>query len=375
MREFIFVFIVSCCILLCSCSSHPSKSDASSGAILPTQIAVENADVASNKKLTMDGLIALVKKDMLTLDDFSSYTNGTNHEPEFSLTNDIAFPLSFDGEEYSLDVFYWKGKSALSSGLLTRISDSSAILLYSDDSKFKANKDIETFLNAHTSMSDYLTYNLPEGLSNGAFSADIGKGGGNLFIDDNAKIAEAPNAPREWLAAGGVMFYDRGHITFENGIILSVTPMWIHSVFLTAPECVSSYEANAVIVETAHDLYTAAEIDAAEAAGHPIPEGERTAKMWYVFFAEEGGNTAYTLYLNENYFSKDDIIAIARSVHFNDGAFYLNQNISMSEPNPLSLTDLAKARRKVSFSILIPTVVPAGSQESKSCLYSSLRLA
>jgi hypothetical protein len=101
------------------------------------------------------------------------------------------------------------------------------------------------------------------------------------------------------LAAGGVMLYDRGHITFENGIIISVMPMWNHSVFLTAPECVSSCEANAVIVETAHDLYTAAGIDAAE-------------------------------------------------------------------PNPLSLTDLAEARRKVSFSIFIPTVVPAGWQISRN---------
>jgi len=327
MKKFISIFLLSGCILLYSCSLHSSKNDASSGAIFPTQIAVENTGAASNNKLTMDGLIALIQKDLLMLDDFSSFTNGTNRESEYSLTNDITFSLSLDGEEYNLDVSYWKEKSVLSSVLLKRVSDSSAILLYSDDSKFKANKNIETFLNTHMSMSDYLTYNLPKGLSSGAFSADMGSGGGNLFFYDNAKIAEAPNAPREWLAAGGVMFYDRGHITFENGKISSVTPTWNHSVFLTAPERVSSCEANAVIVETDHDLCTAAEIDAAEAAGHPIPEGERTAKMWYVFFAEEGGNTAYTLYLNENYFSKDDIIALTRSVHFNDGAFYLNQNI------------------------------------------------
>ncbi|MDR3601633.1 MAG: hypothetical protein P4L49_14330, partial [Desulfosporosinus sp.] len=79
----------------------------------------------------------------------------------------------------------------------------------------------------------------------------------------------------------------------------------------------------------------------------------------YVFFAEEGGNTAYTLYLSENYFSKNDIIALARSVHFNEGAFELNRNIPMSEPNPSSLTGLAEAHQKVSFSIFIPTMVPA----------------
>ncbi|SPF45905.1 exported hypothetical protein [Candidatus Desulfosporosinus infrequens] len=360
MKKFISMFVLSCCILLCSCSFNSSQSDASSGAILPTQSVVENAGAASNNKLTMDDLIALVKKDTLTLDDFSSFTNGTNHESEYSLTNNIEFSLSFDGEKYNLDVSYWKEKSALSSVLLTRVSDSSAILLYSDDSKYKTNKGIKAFLNTHTSMSDYLTYSLPEGLSKGAFSADIGSGGGNLFIYDKAKIVNAPNAPREWLAAGGVMFYDRSHITFENGNISSVAPMWNHSGFLGNPERVSNCEANAVIVEAVHDLYTMAEIETANEAGNPIPEGERTAKMWYVFFAEERGNTAYTLYLNENYFSKDNIIALARSVHFNEGAFELNRNNPMSEPNPSSLTGLAEARQKVSFSIFIPTVVPAG---------------
>ncbi|MDR3598873.1 MAG: hypothetical protein P4L49_00040 [Desulfosporosinus sp.] len=86
MKKFISMFVVSCCILLCSCSFNSSQSDASSGAILPTQSVVKNADAASNNKLTMGGLIALVKKDTLTLDDFSSFTNGTNHESEYSLT-------------------------------------------------------------------------------------------------------------------------------------------------------------------------------------------------------------------------------------------------------------------------------------------------
>lgn len=326
MKRFISMFIVSCCILLSNCSFHSSQNDVSDAKTSSVQSAVENVG-AANKELTMDGLIALIKKNTLALDDFSSFTNGTNHNPESgSLTNDIVFSLNSNNEKYSLDVSYWKGKSALSSVSLTRISDASAILLYSDDGKFKANKDIETFLNAHKSMSEYLTYSLPKGLSNGGFSADIGSGGGNLFLYNNAEIADAPNVPREWLAAGGVMFYDRGNITFENGKISSVTPMWNHSVFLTTPECVSSSEANAVIVGAEHDLYTAAEIDAAKEAGHPIPEGKQSAKMWYVFFAEEKGNTAYTLYLNESYFGKDDIITLARSAHFNDGAFYSNQN-------------------------------------------------
>jgi hypothetical protein len=324
MKKFISMFILSSCIFLCSCSYNSSQSAASS--VKSTQIAVDNTGATSSNKLTMDGLIALVKKDTLSLSDFNSFTNGTNHELEQSLTNDIEFPLSFEGEEYSLDVYYWKEKSTLSSVLLTRISDSSVIQIFSDDSKFIVNKNIETFLNTHKSMYDYLTYKLPNGLSSGTFSATIGSSGGNLFIYNNVKDIEAPNAPREWLAAGGVMFYDRSLITFEKGKILTVTAMWNHSEFLTAPEHVSNCEANAVIVEVVHDLYTAAGIEAAKEAGNPIPEKEQTAKMWYAFFAEEDGNIAYSLYLNENYFNKNDITALAQSVHFNYGAFHISQN-------------------------------------------------
>jgi hypothetical protein len=170
-------------------------------------------------------------------------------------------------------------------------------------------------------MTDYLTYKLPEGLSDGAYTADIGNKGGNLFIADKAKTEDAPNAPQEWLAAGGVMFYDRSLIAFKNGEILSVESLWNHSEFLTAPERVPNGEANAVIALAVHDLYTAAEIESAKAAGNPIPEEKQTVKMWYAFFAKEAGDSAYALFLNAQYFSKDDLIKLAQSVHFTDGAF------------------------------------------------------
>lgn len=173
-----------------------------------------------------------------------------------------------------------------------------------------------------TYMSQYLTYELPDGLFNGTYSEEIGFGGGNLFLLDNKQVQCTDSAPVEWCATGGVMFVDNKLMKFENGLLDSVALGWNHSIFLSNAERIEDCEAQAVIIEAEHDLYTAAEIDKAKANGNPIPENEQTAKMWYVFFAKEDGNVAYALFLNEKYFDKEDMIELAKTVHFQDGAFY-----------------------------------------------------
>ncbi|MBR4982692.1 MAG: hypothetical protein IKY94_09045 [Lachnospiraceae bacterium] len=39
-------------------------------------------------------------------------------------------------------------------------------------------------------------------------------------------------------------------------------------------------------------------------------------KYWYVFFAEEDSKYVYTLMLNQEYFGKEDVVELARSVKF-----------------------------------------------------------
>jgi len=43
--------------------------------------------------------------------------------------------------------------------------------------------------------------------------------------------------------------------------------------------------------------------------------------MWYVFFAKENSDISYAIFLNADYFSKEDTISLAQSVIFKDNAF------------------------------------------------------
>ncbi len=184
-------------------------------------------------------------------------------------------------------------------------------------------------------MDDYLTYQLPDNLSNAGVTDSAGHR--MLFTIDQARAEVNPSLPLEWSAAGGVMFYDMyvvgiSLIGFENGAISSVQSRWNYPDFLPALEDVPGCEVSAVIAEDQYSLYTAAELEEAEAAGSPVPEDQQYVKMWFVIFAQEDGYGAYALFLNEEYFSKDDMIKLAQSVHFIDGAFDLyDPNLQYSQ--------------------------------------------
>ena len=41
-----------------------------------------------------------------------------------------------------------------------------------------------------------------------------------------------------------------------------------------------------------------------------------SSTYWYIFIAEEDDEKVYTLFLNQNYFTKEDIVKLAQSVKF-----------------------------------------------------------
>ena len=73
----------------------------------------------------------------------------------------------------------------------------------------------------------------------------------------------------------------------------------------------------AVLCEYFCDLFTAAEAEE-YMQEHGIKEEDFpwNSKYWYVFFAEEDSKYVYTLMLNQEYFEKEDIVELARSVRF-----------------------------------------------------------
>lgn len=139
-------------------------------------------------------------------------------------------------------------------------------------------------------------------------------------------------APVEWYAAGGVMRlpYDKSgvingimynHVTFKNGKLISGSNGENHTLYIGEPEVLTNVQEQAVLREVEHDLYTAAELGAAEEAGNPIPKDQWTSKMWEIYFAREDGSAVYFFFFNEKYFTKKQAIAVAQSVQFTEAAF------------------------------------------------------
>lgn len=173
---------------------------------------------------------------------------------------------------------------------------------------------------AENSLSQYITYNLPNTLANGSYNRELGYLGGNLFClkDTGSYMAKKASAstPYGWNSYGGVEMYYKLNCTFDNGQLTDVSLPWNHSADLIKAQPVDECQVSAVIVQISHDLYTAP-----EAQENNIDNANLTSTMWYVFFAKENCDISYAIFLNADYFSKEDTISLAQSVKFKDNAF------------------------------------------------------
>ena len=150
---------------------------------------------------------------------------------------------------------------------------------------------------------------------------DLTLGEGCLFEGDYEESAHGDGTPQDWYAPGGIEFikkeYFPGEIRFEEGKLKEVSVLMNHSGVASEFEFVDGCDMQAVLCEYFCDLFTAAEVEE-YMQEHGISEGEFQwhSEYWYVFFAEENSKYVYTLMLNREYFDKEDIVKLARSMKF-----------------------------------------------------------
>jgi hypothetical protein len=288
------------------------------------------------KIVTMNDVLAMKNWSSLTFDYFKAFANAVMSDTDKDALNSyIDFALSYGEDTYQLRVSYMKADHSIDMIMLQRDSDYDVILLYSADPKYKVNTDILTFLKTKVSMNKFLTYKLPDSLTDGKYNAALGYGGGNLFYKDGRQ-PQSPSAewtPVEWYSYGGVYRLpyqkadstaDAGNnnfVTFENGKLVRGYLFDNHTETIGEPIPLKNTKEQAVIMETQHDLYTAAELYDAEEAGKAIPKEEQTSTMYEIYFAREDGHAAYCIFLNKKYFSLKDAKTLAKSVQYKDGAF------------------------------------------------------
>lgn len=277
---------------------------------------------AGTKELTMEEVKELPHKSEVTLEEFEEYSDGVyeTFSDENALNGYLKFALSYEGEDYELQISYMLEDHTIESIGLVRTETGEMILLRSEP-KYEQNQDVESFLNSHAKLSDYVQYQLPDGLSESGFLAGVGSRGGHIFYFAGEETIKSTLA-MEWGAPGGIMFLDQEQVTFHNGRLAGAALGYNHTEYLSdTEENLEGCETQAFLFQANHDLYTVSDIAEAEENGNPIREEEQTANIWYVCFAKEGGKRAYVLFLNDRYFDKEDIVSMARDVKFKEGAF------------------------------------------------------
>lgn len=259
------------------------------------------------------------------------YSNLEKDEMEGSLTWSYFCMLSHGEREYRLQVSYWKPEIAKQYGHTENelegvwidypaVDDSQ--LLYMLDDRFKPDLDIRSFLEREYDIHQFVEMELPEGLELGGYRADMCIGNeGCLFTGDYEEQPHGDYTPEEWYAPGGIEFiqkeYFPGDIIFEDGKLKEIFVLMNHSGVSSEFEILEGCGMQAVVCEYFCDLFTLPEAEEyKQEHGLSEEEFESASNYWYVFFVEPDSEYVYVLFLNQEYFEREDIVELARSVEF-----------------------------------------------------------
>lgn len=171
-------------------------------------------------------------------------------------------------------------------------------------------------------IGEYAGFELPEGVALGGYSATLyAMWEGCLLTGGFEEPVHGESAPPSWYAPGGIGFVETEYfsecVQFENNILQAVEWNMNHSGRDSEYETIEGCDRQAILCEYFFELFTPPEIQEYEKE-HGLEEGELqiTSRYWYVFFAEPDSEYVYTIFLNQEYFSKEDTIKMARTLKF-----------------------------------------------------------
>ena len=263
------------------------------------------------------------------------------NETEAELNYVNQYPFSYRGETYRLLVSVLKEDGSLDYASVIREPTGEWLNIYQTPEAVEhygmilaGGEETKEFFETHASMADYVTYRLPEGLTDSGYRADLGDGGGgSLFLTEDedqkarqeelGRYVDRDSVPDAWLAAGGIIRWNADYLyrRCDPGSLMETAIPWNHTSYWGELVSVEDCEVPALLEPLCHDLYTPSSLEEAEKPYGPIPEENQTSRMWYVFFARPDSDVMYAIYLNGDLYKKEDALKLARSVHFKEEAF------------------------------------------------------
>lgn len=287
-------------------------------------------------EMTWEQLQALVEKENPQLEDFAGYTGAVWPEENDGSRTERFFYYLYDSnmdQNYRLDIYYKLEDLKLNSVYLWRENDRALRVLYwdreSDGMGVRRYTELDAFRRDIKRLGDWVDgWELPheEQVQVGEYQADLIWGGGVLFIwkEEKRDLSDAW-APEEWKSAGSFTRVEREEMApfvFDNEGKLTDLRLVMNHIEPNGPaEVLEGCREQAVLVSINHDMYTPSELAELEEAGRPVPEEEATADFWYIGFAREDAPYGYLLFLAERYFTREEAIAMARSIRFTEEAW------------------------------------------------------
>ena len=295
-------------------------------------------------EFTMEDLIALCKADKVaeTMEDYVQKdgllpANIQRSYKEDALSWSYYFDLAYEGKSYTLRANYWNPLNAQEYGhapnqlfevILYENAAGDALMLYSNDYRHAAAvpiMDIEEFLVKKYDITQELTLELPEGTYLGAY--DMGMNdifqGSLILMEDYEENPHGEWIPKAWYAPGGVGKTAltgngamEGRAAFADNRLASFHWLMNHAGGELLEE-VEACDKSALLYHYQFDVFTMQEVEEyAKKHGISVEEVPNITDYWYVFLAEPESDFAYVVFLNQEYFSKEDILKLARSVKF-----------------------------------------------------------
>lgn len=335
-----------------ACSSQESADHKSSLTDF-AEISSETEPAADpvSRELTMELLLELYENHSLSakvesegLDGFLLYENlkPADELNDESLTGLYSCSLTYphtdsvhgmsENRIYEFQLYYWKPETAEEYGhekneiddiLLMEKETGDAVLLYNSDDQYTPVEHLKDFLEKEYGPEEYFSVSFPDGFALGNYQSDIASFSGWLLRGNTEEPVHGEAAVPGWYAPGGIGRVPNASeiLQFDAGKLTGASLLMNHSNVISEAEPLDGCEVLAVLMEYEFDLFTAAEWAEYLEANPEADNTETTSHYWYLFMGKEDSPVCYVLFLNEQLFSKEDAVQMARSIHFAENAF------------------------------------------------------
>ncbi|MCD7805740.1 MAG: hypothetical protein LUH19_00170 [Lachnospiraceae bacterium] len=301
---------------------------------------------ADGEALTMETLMELVNGGYSALTEFD-YANCENAVLNYTesagvLSYCYEFALEYEGAAYTFRANYYKDDHSLDMLYLSDDAGTEDLFCLcrvnevgNDDTV--SPEDFESYLQETAIKSSRswslesfpLSVDLPDGYTLGTWDWTIGSSvdssatmsGGVLIYPAAYELQEGYEEEAlvaEWqYYAGFLSRIGEGCWSWDGDTLIPGFPLGNHMVF-SYVEMVDGTAKIAYLLEVEYDMYTSSTEGKLEESGVSLGKIDTVSKYWYIIFVDDGvgAATGYCLGLAQNQFTKEEAVAMARSVVF-----------------------------------------------------------